>query len=706
MRWTKMLLIGVVFSACAGKTYAQEKPVELKTVTISVPKKALKETARGSTLDLTKIPDAKFWTLADALQQIPGIEVDEATGKITYMGKEVAVLRDGLAVAGFDQQIANTLGTGSAAAYDKIELNLFDLRTERPTVSFVATTYQKGYFGNVGTALGSNSSTFNASLSLSKKKHLFNIIPFASLMYAPKSKQNWETDYYHENYQEFRKTEQQRNHSGSTSLGINDSYFIATAHTLNTSFNYSLNNSVYDMLSTNEQYQAGVLSSRANMLLKNSGPAAKNNVMKANVSYVYKPKASAYSSKRFDVSFELERKNTSNATDAISTTLAGEFKPHSNYQSINSGGERGMYALTGYEYRHKKAGNFEAVLKYFNRTLYKAYDYTYQANAAGADSTIFQDNNITYNYAAFLLSWDRAFRDFSMRMVLKEDYSHDYIQNLKGRDRVGFMTFSPYLSVLRNIKTGSLRFEAQYSQRRPELMSMSTIINYGGQYSISGMQTIGNPALKPAKILDLSGTVNTVVSDVGIVATGRFVHTLDAISQYRLAVDSTIVQTYRNLSSSDQYKTDVSVNFFLLPRLTGQLSSNLSFVNFHLTENKVQKTLQWGEALSFGYTPSPNLRLKTGLSYNGGTSFQSKIPARFGSNFSAAYVRGKLSFSCLISNFHQPYFINENIVKADGYQMHSYNSSRRLIGSFNVSYRFGKISRSNDSARDIVKDDM
>ncbi|WP_316793237.1 outer membrane beta-barrel protein [Pedobacter frigoris] len=706
MKFLTLCTLSCVFTLYSLDGNAQDKPVQLNNVTISVPKKALKETARGSSLDLTKIPDAKFWTLADALKQIPGVEIDEVTNKITYMGKEVSILRDGVSVAGFDNQVLNTLNSGSAITYDKIELNLFDLKTERPTLSFVAPTYQEGYFGSVGGTLGTNSSTLNSSLSLSKKKHLLNIIPSASLMYAPKNDVNWETDYYNRNYKELRKNEQQKNYSNSASLGINDSYFIAAGHTLNTSFNYSANEMTYNMLTTNEQYRAGALSSRTKILLENSAEAGPNNIAKANVGYIYKPRTGEYSSKRFDVSLEYELKNSSNEANAYATALSGGFIPHSNYKSINGGKDKGIYGLVGYEYKHQKSGNFEFVMKYFNRSQYKTYDYNYQVNEAGADSTIFQDNDITYNYGAFLVSWDRAFRDFSMRLVLKEDYSNDFIKNYKGRDKVSFITFSPYLSVLRNIKTGSLRFEAQYSQRRPELSMMSTVINYGGQFSISGMQTIGNPDLKPARILDLSGTVNTAVGDLGIIATGRFAHTANAISQYRMAVDSTIIQTYRNLSSSDQYKGDISFNFFLLPRLTAQLSSNLSFVNFHLDASTVQKTLQWAEGLNFAYTPSPSFRLRSGLSYNGGTSFQSKIPARFGSNFSATYTRGKMNFSCMISNFHQPYFTNESIIEADGYNMHSYNRSRRLIGSINISYRFGKISRSKDNAKDILKDDM
>lgn len=695
--------IAALFSLDAG---AQDKPVQLSNVTISVPKKALKETARGSSLDLSKIPDAKFWTLAEALKQIPGVEIDEVTNKITYMGKEVSILRDGVSVAGFDNQVLNTLNSGVATTYEKIELNLFDLKSEKPTLSFIAPTYQKGYFGSLGGTMGTNSSIFNSSLSLSKKKHLLNIMPSGSFMYAPKNKVNWETDYYNRDYKERRQTEQQKNYANSRSLGINDSYFIAKGHTLNTSVNYSVTDMTYHMLTTNEQYKAGVLSNSTRIFLENAAPLGQNNITKANAGYIYKPKPGEYSSKRFDVSFEYEHKNTSSEANADATTLTGGFIPHSNYKSVNKGKEEGIYGLMGYEYKHLKKGNFEFVLKYFNRGQYKTYDYNYQLNALGSDSTIFQDNDITYNYGAFLVSWDRAFRDFSMRVVLKEDYSKDFIKNYKGRDKVSFITFSPYFSVLRNIKSGSLRFEAQYLQRRPELNMMSAVINYGGQYSIGGMQNIGNPDLKPARILDLSGTVNTAVNNLGIIATGRFVHTSDAISQYRLAVDSTVIQTYRNLSSSDQYKADVSFNFFLLPRVTAQVYSNLSFVNFHLDANTVQKTLQWAEGLNIAYTPSPNFRLMSGLSYNGGTSFQSKIPARLGSSFSATYVQGKMNFSAMLSNFHQPYFTNESIVEADGYSMHSYNRSRRLIGSVNVSYRFGKINRSKDNAKDIIKDDM
>jgi len=688
----------------AGQASAQDKPVQLKDVQINAVKKALKETARGSTLDLTKLKEAKFWNLAEALKQIPGIEVDEATNKITYMGKEVAILRDGVAVAGFENQILNTLNSSTAITYDKIELNLLDLKTEKPTLSFVAPNYTRGYFGNISSAAGTNNSSLYPSVSLSGKKHLLNFTPAVSFMYSPISESNWQTDYDVSGLKELRKNEQDRNKVSTASIGLSDSYFMAKGHTLNASVNYVWNRASYVMNSSNRRFRDGLLLGSSEIRVEDKAVPSLNNHLKANLGYVYKLKPIANVTRRLDIAVEFEDKQ-SNALQR-SAALAGDFFSNSIYESLNTGRDKGVFALAGYEYQHQKIGTFESVVKYFNRKQYKTYTYHYQVDAQGADSLIWQDNAIMYQYGAFLLSWDKAFKAFSARIVLKQDYSNDNIKNDRGKNRVSFTTFSPYLSLLRNTKVGSLRFEAQYLERRPELSSMSSVINYGGQYSISGMQTIGNPDLKPAKILDFSATCNTTVRNVNLIATARFVNTTDAISQYRMVVDSTIVQTYRNLSASKMYKGDVSFNFYLFPRFTAQLVSNASFVNYHIDENTLKKTLLWTEGLNFGYTPSPNLRLKAGLNYMGGSTFQSKIPARFNSNFTGTYTAGPFNFTIMVNNFHQPYFTIENEISGDGYQMQVFSRSRRITSNLNISYRFGKVSGNTTAAKSIIRDDM
>lgn len=717
VKWINVLLLvllsQVLFAqhtdVLPGKKETEDKskkPVQLKEVNISTRKKALTETARGSILDISKAPNAKFWTVADALKQIPGIEIDEASNSITYMGKPVSILRDGIAVAGFENQILNSLNTGSATLYNKIELNLFDLKTEKPTLSFVAPLYENGIFGNASGTIGLNSSLINASVSLSQDKHLTNLMGSSIMMYSPKSELKSEIDYYSIGLKELRLNEQDATRSYSHSVALNDSYFIHSEHSLTSSLKYSWDDANFKSVTVNDQYQSNVLYNRTISSFESSSADQDNYGLKANVSYVYKPKGTPVYDNRIDVSFEFDYKNTGSENSALSNTSIGEFIPGSNYKNIDLGRNKGLFGLIGYEHRHQKWGNFETVLKYFNRSQFNSYDYTYQSDAEGSLNTILQDNDISYNYGALLASWDKKFKAISLRVVLKQDYSNDHISNVKGRESASFITFSPYLSVLRNLQSGSLRFEGQYRKQRPTLSNLSTIIDYGGRYSKSGMQTIGNPDLKPANVLDLSGILNVDVKGVNVIFTGNYVNTRDAISPYRLAVDSILIQTYRNLASANVYKGNVSFNFFLMPRFTAQLASLMQFSDYQIDVDKAQRTLRWDESASFRYTYSPKLQLSIDFNFGGGSSFQSRFPAVFGTNFRTTYIIGKWNFMLMVYDFHQPYRTNEVTIIGDGYNSYSFNKSRRLNASLNLSWRFGKLHRRGSDGKTIIKDDM
>ncbi len=692
---------------CSANTLnAQEtKPIELNKVTIKGNNKALKQNAKGAVLDITKIPNYKLLTLAEILTHIPGVEVNN--GSITYMGRQITLMRDGVNVAGFANQIANSLSNGNTQnAYTKIELNLYNLKTEGSTLSFTALKYDEGYFGNVAASAGSNSSMLMASISSSKEKNLLNLNTSGMFQYAPSGSSLIETKFKQTQTTDIRATDNDGIKMNNGTVSLNNSYFINNHNTLNASVSTNFFNTNYLMKTHLQQYQAGVLKNNANTLLKNNNSFWRNPTYIGKLSYVYKSKAKENSSQRFDIALEYDDKQAENVSKAATGSLLNNFVPQGNYTSINVTTDNNVFGLVGYEYHHAKLGGFEVVGRYFNRKNLQSYQYNYQTDAHGNTDIILQENNISYNYAALLASWDKSFEKFSLRLVIKQDHSKDYISSIKGRDNFSFSTFSPYISVQKNLKVGSLHFEAKYSQLRPALNNMSNVVDYGAQFNTSNYQTIGNPYLKPSKTLLLSNIYTTIIKSVGVVFTTEYENVTDAISSYQATDGNIRIKTFRNLSKSNNYKANLSLNFYLFPRFTVQLYANNNFFRYKITEQEKTNTFYWTDGIRLSYIPIPTISLGANFGASGGSTLQFKTKAQFNSGFNVSANFGKVNLNLNVSNFHQPYFNNYDWIDANGYSTYTKSRSRRIMGLINVSYTFGNTAKRTAITKQITKDDI
>jgi hypothetical protein len=705
IKWACSFLI--VFTYGLQDLTAQEKkPIELNTVTVKGNNKPLKESAKGAVLDISKIPNAQTLTLAEILSHIPGIEINGS--KISYMGKELTLMRDGVNVAGFSNQIGNSLNSGNINnSYNKIELNLFNLKTEGPTLSFVAPKYDEGYFGNLIANTGTNSSMLMSNVALSTKKNLLNFNTSGNLQYGPGANSNIQTNFNQTQTQDNRAIKSSGTNMKSYQFSLSNSFFINPKNTLNASVSRGAAGYNFDMVNDLQQYQNGLLNNNSITQLLNQSPLTKNPNLAAKLSYVYKPKATEKVNQRFDIALEYDNNDTKNESIANTQSLLNNFLPNSNYNSVNTTAVKNIFGLLGYEYNHSKLGDFEVVARYFNRKSYQSYDYTYQVDTQDNLANLFQDNNINYNYGALLAGWSKTFKGISLRTVIKQDYSSDAIDNLKGRDQFKFITFSPYLSLQRTLKNGNIRLEAQYSQRRPELSSLSNIVNYGAQYNINNVITVGNPYLKPSKSLNLSSIYNTNISVVNLIITGNYVHVNDAISTFETTDTNNVrIRNYRNLATTNGFTGNISLNFYLLPRFTVRLFSNNNFRKYKVDDKETRNTYAWAEGINLGYTPVPNIRLGINGGINGGTSFQSKTRVQINSGLSASYSKRKMNFSLSVNNFHQPYFNTYNWTDGYGYQSFTKSHSRRIMGTLNFNYSFGKITKSAVQGKAIQKDDM
>ncbi len=673
----------------------------MDTATVKVTRRALKQSARGAVLDVSRLPDAKTMTLADALLLLPGVDVDE--NGITYMGKKIAIQRDGVKVAGFDKVITGTLNMPDISQYKNIEINLYDLKTEQPTISFVAHKYPQGISGSVNANTGLNSHSLNGSVSVSRNAHLINVFTQNNLLITPPNKNYREIQYLATAITEKWYTETNPIPGASNTVGISDGVIINDRHIINASVSYRTSISNYKYVNVRETQKAADPAFISKNTVKGNSPAGANGNIEAVVTYTYKPRPTKNTTQRFDLSFEYENNNSG----SIINGHADEFVLYGTYNSRSDKNNQSFFGLAGYEYRHKQWGNFEAVIKYFTRNNNQSYYYRYQKDISGNDSTIIQQNDIEYNYAALLASWDKTFKPFAVRFILKQDYSYDLLKNETVNNNTRrFFTLSPYVSLLKQLKQTSLRFESQFSQSRPALEQMANIRQLGGQYQLSGVDRRGNPNLVPSKILANSFLLNTSVKHVNISMNGNYTYTSNIIVPYKFAIDTLLIETYRNLAASNSFSFSSSAGFYVFPRFNTSLGVVLGWGNFKQDENNVQNSYRWGGSINCSYTILPNFQVRAGANYNKIKNFQSVSFGRIITNFSTGYGWKKMSFNLSVSNWHRPYFDTETLIETENFIQY-FQAKRRMMNiNLSANYRFGKLRRQEQRGKAIIKDDM
>lgn len=688
-------------------TLPRIKTSTLDSVTVVHKRRPVIQSARGATLDIPKLDNVQFLNLAQALKEIPGIDVDEEGRNILYLGQPVAITKDGVNMAGFADLVKNGLNA-PALHFRKVTLNVYDLRTEGPSLSFIDNKVDEGMYGNASVTGGTNMSMANLSLSLAKRKHLLNLAPSFMKMYGPRSEVMQETSKSATNASDINTISQSGIRTGSYALNLAETFEIAQGKILNTSVSYRRSETDYAMTSGRQQWRNDTLFNHMqlnNTNENNFGPG--NQSLTFNNAFTLKNVSKGGNSKRWDVSLELNKNNVLNEQSARPSVLKGGYLPASNFSNKRSDEEYGAFAMIAYELQHKKAGNIEAVLKYFNRHFASNQDYRFRESLNGPDSLIAQSYRINYQYAALLSSWDKQLRHFSLRAVLKADLSMDKASGYAARERFSFFTVAPYLSAFRETNHGSLRLELQYNRLRPQLNMLTSITRYGEEYGVNSVVSKGNPNLRPSGKWNISAISRIEAGATTVNITGAYAIIHDDIQLYHYLADSVMTSTYKNLAASQNLDLAVSAARYLFPRFQASIGSALRAGTFKLNDSTSKQTrLYWRQNLTLSYTLSPGFRMSGGLSYDGGYSFQVKTPARLQSNFSLAYVKGKFSSTLSIHNYHQPVMEVEKQVEGDGYIMHSENRSRIFRSTLMIAYRFGRTSKNSQKGKEIGKDDM
>lgn len=688
------LLPAISMQAQEDTTFSKVLP----DITITAKRKPLKESARGAVLDISKIPDAKLLTLADVLTMIPGLTIEGE--KIFYMGTEVSVQRNGVNVAGFSKQIGYDLDRLTATNYAKIELNLYDLKTEKPSISFDTRRTPNAYFGSVGLGADINGGiTPSASVYLSRGRHIFNVFTSGGLSKSPSMKMNSELLYHNTGILEKMNSDNGAARGYNYNLGISHNFTITKKQILNTSVSIRQNGSSATSYTERYFYTGALLTDSSKISNSITTPFNGNYVIDANLTYTYLPQEKPTGKQRWDFSAEYNNSSSKAQNDYVSEYLVSK----NDFSSLTGKQSHSLFLLVAYRFDHKKSGTFESVIKYFNRQENNDYDYT-TPNTTGSFN---QGNDIRYQYTAWLASWDKSYTSFSVRTVIKTDYNNTDALNTGTGDRfrMDFFSFSPYLSLFRKMKSGTLRLETQYMQLRPGLDKLSSITEIYSQYSTSGVQRRGNPYLKNTKRMNTTAIYNATFGQLGFVASAKYTYEKTPITNYYFSEDTLLVSSYMNIKASHQYGGSTSFNFYAFPRFMVRMSGTMYASNFIVTSDSLKRGYQWNTNIDLSYVLTPELRMSVSTGYGAGKIFQGKYAPRVNTRFSCSYNKNKMSFSLGASQFHRPYIDNITYYNEAGFSGFRKISSRMLMVNLSFGYSFGK-SKEIKTGKAILKDDM
>ncbi len=680
----------------------------LQEVKVSTVQKIVKEDARGAELDMSKIKDAHRITVAEALQRIPGVAVDEISGNITYMGKEVAIVKDGINVAGFADLVKSTLNANRANTYEKISINLYDLKTEQPTISFDVSKFENGISGNITGTATTESSSLSMPVTIVYKKHLMSIGPRYSNSYFPGTETERNTTYLNtgRNIQEFVK--QNTSNGARYNLSFSDNLSLSKYDIIDISADYGFSSATSGTHTRSRTFNNGMMLGETNVVSLDKKPGRNNDDFIANFAYIHKFKPRERSTSRYDVMVNYIHNGSENSSNMLmSSTSENNISEQNNIEVLRKAKFNYLYSSVDYELKHTVLGNFEAVVKYFKRST---NDFSLTSfKHTNSDSSYSQEFELDYHYTAALVSWDKAFKPFSVRIVLKQDYSLDRI--LKGSEhnrQFRFGTFAPYISLHKPFKQKSLRLEAQYIPTRPEIQTLSTLSNYGGQYSSSGYLRKGNPNLKPSKAYNLMLQYSAPLKNIGIQTDISYRKDKDLISSYKMIQNDITVSTYRNIDTRHSLTGTFRLMIIPIIRTTVMLSGLYTGSLYKQADTATQYTNNYNFVANITYKATPRVSFSVKNNYSSLQEFQVKTRSIFSSGIGMTYSYDKLLFTFGADNFFKPYNTKYTFTETESLLRESYTRNRQLRFSLTFTYRLLKPfkQRPKEQGKAIIADDM
>lgn len=677
------------------KFFLAENIDTLAAVSITATGKQVKMDARGATLALDKIPQAKSWTLKDALEQIPGVRVDEKGG-VTYMGDPIMFKENGQRSPSLNSDLTTALRQ-PAAQYRQIELQLYDPK-ERSNMPVLNLTKPRedDLWGRASGSFSNSMQSVNAGGGWQNAQHRLELFAGYSVDNAPTRNSTGNMNIPSSSITQFQSSTSE---SKRESFSFSGHYNLSLAkHTFDVSFFYkpsAINSSSAGLL---DEYHGQDL--YRTTLTKNQ-TNADDNAYNLIFGYIYAINKLSKLYLTINVDNSRNERGAELQTDVTGAPLAVE-----NYKKNNNSDETDFFSALSYELKHPKVGMFEAGAKYFRRNRDVNMDFLPINNGiAGFKEQVSYKNS--YDYAALFASWNKTIRKTSFYFVLKGDYSVDKIPTY-GNARFEFFTFSPYLSIARTFGVHSLRLIGEYFETRPDLHDLNPIAEPGVNEA-NRIISVGNPNLEPSKTMRLTATyATTLCKKVEINTNFRYALSRDKISEYRTLDDTLFIRTFENMASSEDYYG----NFFLRYPITSKLTANFNvagtFANYLLQEGDAYtQSVSWNSELKFAYQFNERWNAYIAGGYDKFSMYQYETDGRWKTSAGISYTYKSLWMNLGFQNFHRPKETYSYTTETNDYiQTIATTGYQPFLISFSISYKFGKEKAARERAKSIKIDDM
>ncbi|MGV3767082.1 MAG: hypothetical protein ACO1NW_13205 [Chitinophagaceae bacterium] len=673
----------------------------LEKIEITAEKKYLKENAKGLLLDIKQVPGNEKLKIIDALNLIPGISVNRANGTILYLGKPLEIRRNGVSSAGFTNRITNEIRIAEIGEFEQLELSTFDLRSEGPVLNFLKKKNDGiGLNGNSSGGFGLLSNVLRTRLSVVHKKHLLDFNGGYNENRTPKmtgnSLLNMANAISRKSSSEIPSFK-----TKSYTLGAGYTYSPKNNQTLSLEFSISKTEIKTpsfiqkEIESRNGDFYRSTARS-TNHLNNRTGLNAQFNYL-----LNFKQKNNKITAKSLNLVVEWDQNNISDFMENQSSSEGAEINFNAFRKHQKSNGNN-LFTSLGFNYNHKKWGNFELLSKIFTRERTETLDNRFLLSS-NQDSATFQDTKITYQYSAVLLSWDKQLTaKNSIRIVLKADRSKDEMFEWR-KESFEYSTFSPMVSFLKKMKRKTIRIESRYYQIRPDLRYLSPLIDFSRNSLFE--RNAGNPNLRPEKNFSTNFVFSAPYKKLQ--NTLSITHTLkyDGITTFKTTLDSLVINNYINLSRYQQFGFTVNNNVYLSAKFSIDIRNSVTYAIFPNVYTS-KSALSYDCSVGGNYWCTPSLSFYSTINIVREQEFQNNRNSRLFLRTGGNFQRGKFTFQFALNNFHQPFLKNKVSREADGYSFRSESKMRNTDANILLFFRFGKSKKQRPNLKKIVKDDI
>ncbi len=701
----------ITFSAAAQqpasplpvKDTSSTKPKEklLKEVQVSAQAVYVKQTASTISIDLSPIKEAKLWTLADALKQLPGITIDDK-GVILYGGKAIALKLNGFVNPALARTMPDKLYSQMANAYSSITIQLHDLRTEQPTLDLtLVPPKEDGFSGSVGTDISTRRVGVDGSATVRTGRNLFGIT--SNYGYSTPMGVETATDfsYYNTPTKLSNNTKLLSGNGSQASFTFSDNFQLSKQHIINIDGQYSGIRDTREEKSGLTEYRSDTIARQTTSRRNSTSKWPDNTTFGGRLAYVWKlPATKGGATRRLDLSAEYTENRTAKNNQLMSEVGKGFAAPMDDYSQETSNRNKEQYYFGAYGIDYKKAGKLDIAAKYFIRNY---EDYQLMDFLKSNTPALKQANSNTYNYAAALVSFERRLsRQLSGRVVMKMDYNDNSLNNTG--EHFYSSGFQPYLSLMYEIHPGhSLRLESEYTKQRPPLYALSSVKEvFNNGYTIR----MGNPYLKPANTITASLNYVGEFGRKRLMVDLKYYHTTNEMYNFSYAVDSIQYLSYTNLKGVNGAYSRTSYSFSLFKQVSTTLSGWLEYNGFRDQQHMLSDAFSRGAGISLMYMHKLNWRLMLTTDYSKRNAYQREGYDVFRTMLLGTYSKGKWRFTGTLTNLQQPWFTSSTGTVTNSYYSFSTMRMQNYDIRIGANYTFGKSLRSGEKGKSVDKNDL